>query len=165
MDTGNNQASVKFLKDALQKLIKGQYPMDLLVITKSLKPTYCYKDPSRIAHWVLAKRMGDRDPGNKPQPNSRIPYAYIVKKKKRGEKILQGDRIESPKYIIDNKLKLDYEFYITNQIKRPVSQIYDLIDGIDSKELFSDAIRTAENKRLGHNELGKWFSIGKKLKK
>ena len=55
MDTGNIEASVKFLKESLQKLIAGQYPMDLLVITKSLKPTYCYKDPTRIAHWVLAK--------------------------------------------------------------------------------------------------------------
>ena len=100
--------------------------------------------------------MGDRDPGNKPQPNSRIPYAYIVKKQKRGEKILQGDEIESPKYIVDNNLKVDYEFYITNQIKKAlISQIYDLIEGIDSDELFSESLRKAENKRKGFNDLNK----------
>ena len=158
MNTGNIKIDT-ILKKSL-KLIAGQF-LDLLVITKSLKPTYCYKNPSGIAHWVLAKRMGDRDPGNKPQPNSRIPYAYIVKKQKRGEKILQGDRIESPKYILDNNLKLDYEFYITNQIKRPVSQIYDLIEGIDSDELFEESLRKAENKRKGFNDLNKWFTTGK----
>ena len=39
---------------------------------------------------------------------------------------LQGDRIEHPNYIIKNKLKPDYEFYITNQIMKPVSQIFAL---------------------------------------
>jgi len=26
---------------------------------------------------VLGDRIGDRDPGNKPQSNDRIPYCYI----------------------------------------------------------------------------------------
>ena len=76
---------------------------------------------------------------------------------------LQGDKIETPVFIKENNLKIDYEFYITNQIKRPVSQIYDLIEGIDSNELFSESLRKAENKRKGFNDLNKWFSIGKKL--
>jgi len=40
--------------------------------------------------------------------------------------ILQGDRIEDPDYIKKNKLELDYEFYITNQIMNPVKQVLDL---------------------------------------
>ena len=39
---------------------------------------------------------------------------------------LQGDKIEHPDYIIENNLKPDYEFYITNQIMKPVSQIFGL---------------------------------------
>ena len=42
------------------------------------------------------------------------------------KKVLQGDRIEDPEYIIKTKLDLDYEFYITNQIKNPVKQVLDL---------------------------------------
>ena len=38
--------------------------------------------------------MGDRDPGNKPQSNDRIPYAYIEVNAKKGEKILQGDKLK-----------------------------------------------------------------------
>ena len=40
---------------------------------------------------------------------------------------LQGDRIEHPDYIREHKLKPDYYFYITNQIMKPVAQIYCLI--------------------------------------
>jgi hypothetical protein len=76
--------------------------------------------------------MGERDPGNKPLVNDRIPYVYIdvserEKKAKTKEKLLQGDRIEHPDYIRKMGLLPDYEFYITNQIMKPVSQIYALV--------------------------------------
>ena len=46
------------------------------MITKALRGYY--KNPGGIAHKVLADRMAERDPGNKPKANDRIPYAYIV---------------------------------------------------------------------------------------
>ena len=78
--------------------------------TKSLRSNY--KNPQQIAHKVLADRIAERDPGNKPSSGDRIPFAYI----KAGTRALQGDRIETPTYIRDNNLKIDYEFYITNQM-------------------------------------------------
>ena len=83
-----------------------------------------YKNPETIAHKVLADRIGVRDPGNKPSSNDRIPYVYIETD---GKVALQGDRIETPEYIVENDLKPDYLFYITNQIMKPVAQIYSLI--------------------------------------
>jgi DNA polymerase elongation subunit (family B) len=125
--------SINFLKRSVQELINGKYPLEELIISKSLRADY--KDPTRIAHKALAERMGERDPGNKPQVNDRIPYVYVdiseKEKKPNGgkgkEKVLQGDRIEHPDHIRKAGLKPDYEFYITNQIMKPVSQIYALI--------------------------------------
>ena len=55
--------------------------MEDLTVTKTLRGYY--KTPESIAHKVLADRMGERDPGNKPASNDRIPYVYInVKEKK-----------------------------------------------------------------------------------
>ena len=100
-----------------------------------------YKNHKDIAHKVLADRMAIRDPGNKPKSNDRIPYAYIQltddilydyenpyksgsrKGQPRLRNVKQGDRIEHADYIKDKKLKLDYEFYITNQIMNPVKQV------------------------------------------
>lgn len=122
--------SIGFLQQSMGDLIDGKYPLEDLIISKSLRADY--KDPTRIAHKALAERMGERDPGNKPQVNDRIPYVYVdISEKSKGkgkkEKVLQGDRIEHPEYIRKNNLKPDYEFYITNQIMKPVSQIYALV--------------------------------------
>lgn len=119
------EPSINFLQKCLKNLVKGKYGLDSLIISKTLSTFY--KDPDRIAHKVLANRIGERDPGNKPQINDRIPFVYIETKSNGKEKMLQGDKIEHPDFIKKNKLKPDYEFYITNQIMRPVCQIYALV--------------------------------------
>ena len=114
--------SIRFLSKSLQDLIAGEYPLEDFIITKTLKGHY--KDPSKIAHKVLAERIKERSPGNAPQANDRIPFAYIDVK---DQKVLQGERIEHPDYIKEKNLKLDYAFYITNQLQNPVLQLYALI--------------------------------------
>lgn len=115
------QASVDFLKSELKKLVSGEYPIEDLIITKTLKGSY--KDRTKIAHCVLADRMGERDPGNKPQVNDRVPYVYIQTSE---DVKLQGDRIENPEYIVEHNITPDYQFYITNQLIKPICQIYAL---------------------------------------
>tara|TARA_B100001287_G_scaffold276808_1_gene289617 strand:+ start:874 stop:4872 length:3999 start_codon:yes stop_codon:yes gene_type:complete len=69
------KATVEWLKETLIKIRKGEFPISYFIISKSLRGYY--KNPQSIAHKVLADRMADRDPGNKPKANDRIPYAYI----------------------------------------------------------------------------------------
>ena len=83
-----------------------------------------YKNPNAIAHKVLAGRITERDPGNKPGAGDRIPFVYISVPDK---KVLQGDKIETPSFIQENNLKIDYSFYITNQIMKPVQQLFALV--------------------------------------
>jgi len=125
MNQKNLQLSIEFLRTELFKLLNGKFGMEMLIVTKSLRGYY--KNPESIAHKVLADRMGVRDPGNKPSSNDRIPYAYIEVKENKFKSVLQGDRIEHPDYIKEMGLKPDYKFYITNQIMKPVGQIYSLI--------------------------------------
>ena len=111
-----------FLKSCLKNIVEEKYPMDKLVITKSLRSGY--KNPQQIAHKVLADRITARDPGNKPSSGDRIPFVYIHHPNK---KALQGEKIETPTFIKDNNLKIDYSFYITNQIMKPVQQVFALV--------------------------------------
>ena len=122
MKKQNIQEAITFLKSCLQNIVDEKYPMDKLIITKSLRSGY--KNPNSIAHKVLSDRITARDPGNKPSSGDRIPYVYIVSKDK---KALQGDKIETPMFITENKLKIDYSFYITNQIMKPVQQVFALV--------------------------------------
>ena len=94
----------------------------MFIITKSLRSNY--KNPGQIAHKVLADRIGKRDPGNKPSAGDRIPFVYV---QTRNKKALQGDKIETPTFIMENKLTPDYSFYITNQIMKPVQQLFALV--------------------------------------
>jgi DNA polymerase elongation subunit (family B) len=114
--------AVNFIKSYLDDMINERIPMNKLIITKKLNAYY--KNPKQIAHKVLADRMGERDPGNKPSVGSRLPFIYIKTKKKMK---LQGDRIEHPDYIKKTKLKPDYEHYITNQIMKPLLQLFGLL--------------------------------------
>lgn len=125
MNQRNIPRAIDFCKNECQSLLDGKINMDMLIITKSLRGYY--KNPQQIAHKVLADRMGERDPGNKPKSNDRIPYVYIQHKVKKGQPILQGDRVEHPNYIKEHNIRPDYEFYLTNQIMKPVGQIFALV--------------------------------------
>ena len=48
----------------------------------------------------------------------------IIKFGNASPNIIQGDRIEHPNYILEKNLKIDYLFYLTNQILKPSSQFY-----------------------------------------
>ena len=122
MNQCNANEAVKFIKSYLDDMINEKIPMNKLIITKKLNGYY--KNPKQIAHKVLADRMGERDPGNKPSVGSRLPFVYIKTKRKVK---LQGERIEHPEYINKNKLKPDYEHYITNQIMKPLLQLFGLL--------------------------------------
>ena len=122
MKGGTVDQAVDFVKSYLKDMVDEKIDISKLIISKSLNGFY--KNPQGIAHKVLADRMAKRDSGNKPAVGSRIPFVYI---KTKGKVKLQGDRVEHPTYIKKMNLKPDYSFYITNQIMKPVMQIFNLV--------------------------------------
>ena len=121
MKENNVQSAITFLNTSLQNLIDGNVSMDKLMLTKALRGYY--KNPSAIAHAVLAERIGKRDPGNKPKPGDRMKFLFVVNSDK---KALQGEKIETPEYIAEKKLQIDYNYYITNQLMKPLQQLFGL---------------------------------------
>ena len=97
--------TLSWLKETLIQIRNGEFPLRYFIITKSLRGYY--KNPQSIAHKVLADRMAERDPGNKPKSNDRIPYAYIDKgrtkeiigyKKLKERRIIGNFKNGKPKY-------------------------------------------------------------------
>jgi len=138
----NLDKTIEWLDKTLNDINNGKFSINYFIITKSLRGYY--KNPLTIAHKVLADRIGERDPGNRPKAGDRIPYVYkkltyeelyntnsLYKSgPKKGtpkcKKVLQGDRIELPDYIKSNNVDIDYSFYISNQIMKPVEQVLEL---------------------------------------
>jgi DNA polymerase elongation subunit (family B) len=146
MKEKNVEVAAEFLKSCLQNMVDGHCEMGKLIITKALRSGY--KNPKQIAHKVLADRIGQRDV--KPSIGDRIPFVFIENPDK---KALQGERIETPDFIKKNNLKINYAHYITNQIMKPVQQVFALV----LEKL------TSFKKRKGHT-LRVWKDELKKLK-
>jgi hypothetical protein len=127
MNEKDIQKALHFVNTYLDNLIKGKIPMEKLIITKSLRSFYA--KPQTIAHKVLADRIEQREPGNKPASGDRIPFVYFINREKPagGKKILQGDKIETPAFIVEHGLPIDYSFYITNQLMKPLQQLFGLV--------------------------------------
>jgi DNA polymerase elongation subunit (family B) len=142
MKEKNVEMAANFLKECLKNMVDENYGMEKLIITKSLRSGY--KNPNQIAHKVLADRIGRRDPGNKPSVGDRIAFVYIENPSK---KALQGERIETPEYIVQNKIKINYSFYITNQIMKPLQQVFALVleQLKDFKKAKGHTLRTWKN--------------------
>lgn len=166
----NSKGAVDFTKNVLKDILSGKFPMDKFIITKTLKgpglnakerlleseknkEDRYYADRTRIVHAVLADRIADRDYGNRPQSNDRIAYVYKITK---GDVELQGDRVETPEFIINNKIKIDYLFYITNQIMKPAIQFLELLIEEPNK-IFEDYIIREENRRKGQKTIKSFY--------
>ena len=133
LESKDVKKAAEFVKTMLVKVLKSELPIEKFAVTKQLRDDYKamktgYDGPATVpAHRILADRMTKRDPGNAPSVGERLQYVYIQTDKK-----LQADKIETIEFMQKNKLKLDSQFYITNQIQNPVAQLFALcIDKLD----------------------------------
>ena len=158
--------AIEHLNHEIVKVMNGEYAMDKFIIAKKLKSFY--KNEKGTAHKVLADRMALRDPGNKPQIGDRIPFVYVVKNfgRKKKKDILQGDLIEHPAYVEENKLQIDYLYYLEHQIINPASQILNLVMSEKSvNQMFNKYIIQEESKRIKRQPMDKFVDPSKIKKK
>ena len=113
-----------FVQTTCTDLVNGKISEHQLTLTKSLRSEYKAVTPP--AHKILAERIAIRDPGNAPSSGERIQFMYILPPVGQVASKLQGERIETPQYIKENNLKIDYRYYIDHQIFNPITQLFGL---------------------------------------
>lgn len=138
--TPNPNKIANFVRDKLDRLIKGEVPLEDLVITNTLKEGY--KNEDSQGHVVLAKRMRER--GETVNFNDRIPYIFSMIEPKyntRGNPVkrLQSEFLEEFNYAKRHGVKYDPEIYIESQLRKTITQITDFVME-NSQELFDEAI-------------------------
>jgi DNA polymerase elongation subunit (family B) len=121
MEDRDIRKAQKFVQDILVQVMQNKMPLNKFILTKQLGDNY--KIPDQMPHVMLAKRMIARDPGSAPQVGDRIPYMFVMERKTEKK---QGDKIEHLDYVRKHNLTPDAEFYVTNQIKNPVAQMFAL---------------------------------------
>jgi DNA polymerase delta subunit 1 len=143
--------SINFLKNQLENLMNNNVDLNDLVITKSLVKGYGKLSNSgelitgqndyknfNIPHVALAHKMRQRDPGSAPNIGDRINYIFVEIPENPKAKLYE--KVEDLQVAIDKKLKIDYLYYVTNQIHNPVSEILKILVAKPEK-IFLDATK------------------------
>ncbi|XP_027357174.1 DNA polymerase delta catalytic subunit isoform X4 [Abrus precatorius] len=122
--------AVQYVKSAISDLLMNRMDLSLLVITKGLTKTGDDYEV-KAAHVELAERMRKRDPATAPNVGDRVPYVII--KAAKGAKAYE--RSEDPIYVLENNIPIDPQYYLENQISKPILRIFEPILKNASKEL------------------------------
>lgn len=121
----NIPEAIGFVKEKLGDLVEGKMSVNMLTMSKSLRAEYASATPP--AHKVLANRIKERDPGNAPASGERVAFIYVLPPVGQVASKLQGDRVETPAFIKEKGLKIDYRFYIEHQLMNPINQLFALV--------------------------------------
>ncbi|KAL9313895.1 hypothetical protein ACSQ67_019347 [Phaseolus vulgaris] len=85
----------------------------------------------KAAHVELAERMRKRDAATAPNVGDRVPYVII--KAAKGAKAYE--KSEDPIYVLENNIPIDPQYYLENQISKPILRIFEPILKNASREL------------------------------
>ncbi|KAI1289615.1 DNA polymerase delta catalytic subunit [Halotydeus destructor] len=120
----NPEAAVKHAQHIIRELLTNRVDISQLIITKELtKKDGEYNN--KQAHTELAIRMTKRDAGSAPKLGDRVPYVIVAAPKGTAAYM----KSEDPIYVLDNNIPIDVQYYLENQISKPLMRIFEPILG------------------------------------
>lgn len=118
------EAAKEYVRRIIGDLYTDKIDLSQLVISKTFtKSNYV----SRQAHTELAERLKKR--GQSVGIGDRIPYVIV----KGDRKMAAYEKSEDPVYVLENNLPIDKEYYIEQQLFKPVQRLFDpIMDDVSS---------------------------------
>ncbi|KAL7574896.1 hypothetical protein ACA910_010727 [Epithemia clementina (nom. ined.)] len=144
------EGAIAYVKTQISDLLQNKMDISRLVITKSLNKGAEFalglggkKEDYKVkqAHVELAARMKKRDPGSAPQMGDRVPYVIVTGTKGAAN----FEKAEDPIYVLENNVPIDFKWYLTNQLEKPLIRIFEpivpdpkrqLLQGEHTRKLF-----------------------------
>jgi DNA polymerase delta subunit 1 len=147
----DKDGAVEFVKNVLFKLKSNQIPISKLIISKEYSKLN-YKNPQ--PHIELVKKMKERDEGSAPKLGDRIPYVVTLfdSKLHAGQQIFH--RSEDPLYVLQNDIPIDLNYYINNQLQKPLLRLFHPILGDETETILfghPNKRRKKTDRTLSHN--------------
>jgi DNA polymerase delta subunit 1 len=125
LESDDPRPVVEFAKSSAKSLLDGEVGMDKLLMSKQLAANYKVKMP----HVEVRDKIRKRAPGSEPQQGDRVQFVIIEGRGKMFEKA------EDPEWVASKKLKIDYKYYFTNQLKKPVCDLLEPLLGRDTEQI------------------------------
>ncbi|EJD07472.1 uncharacterized protein FOMMEDRAFT_137775 [Fomitiporia mediterranea MF3/22] len=110
--------------------------LDKFIINKRLgKNPEDYPDAKSQPHVTVALRLKSK--GQQPRAGDVIPYIFCLNEGAESMKSAQADRAHHPDELrrANGELKIDYEFYLSQQILPPIERLCEPIEGTDRARL------------------------------
>uniref|UniRef100_A0A3P9H543 DNA polymerase n=1 Tax=Oryzias latipes TaxID=8090 RepID=A0A3P9H543_ORYLA len=123
------QGAVDHAKEVISDLLCNRIDISQLVITKELTRT-AQEYAGKQAHVELAERMRKRDAGSAPNLGDRVPYV-IIKAAKGAAAYMKS---EDPIYVLENTIPIDTQYYLEQQLSKPLLRIFEPILGESKAE-------------------------------
>jgi len=117
LESSDPRPVIDAAREAARTLMSGKVPLEKLLMSKQLASHYKVPMP----HSTVRDKMKERSPGSEPQQGDRVSFAIIKGPGKMYEKA------EDPGWIREKNTPLDYQYYFTNQLKKPVQDLLEPI--------------------------------------
>jgi DNA polymerase delta subunit 1 len=130
---------IQYARQASADLVAGNVPIEKLTMSKQLAAEYKVAMP----HVAVRDKIRARAPGSEPQQGDRVPF--VVVEGPRDAKLV--DKAEDPSWVKEHpNVKIDYQYYFTNQLKKPVCDLLEPLVGTRAEQTIF-AAATAGSKR------------------
>ncbi|CAH2267635.1 jg16926 [Pararge aegeria aegeria] len=149
--------AVNYAKQIISDLLCNRIDISQLVITKELtKNDYAAKQ----AHVELAAKMKKRDAGTAPKLGDRVPYIICSAAKNTPAYM----KAEDPIYVLENSIPIDFNYYLENQLSKPLLRIFEPILGEKAESLLLKGEHT-RTKAMVTSKVGALAAFTKKKEK
>jgi DNA polymerase delta subunit 1 len=122
----DTKKAIKYVQNTISDLLQNKIDISLLILTRQLNKGYGEED-SNLVHVQVANKMKKRSPENAPKLGDRVKYLMTTGHKKDKAFTLGDD----PLYVIENDIPINYNWYLTNQLTKPLVRIFSPILGGD----------------------------------
>ncbi len=135
----------------MKRLINKEVEFEEFILNKSLSKDY--KDPENQPHYMVNEKKRKRNPGSENSIGERVDF--VIVEGPPNSKMAQ--LAEDPEYVKEKKLKIDYEWYCTHQVKEPITRLLGPIDNVPN-DLFKRYIGELKRIRLNFTSLDSFQS-------
>jgi DNA polymerase delta subunit 1 len=147
LESKNPEGAKKVAHSRAVELLDGRVPMEKLVLSQKLADSYSKTtknadgsvnhDAVNLPHMKVVQKMRKREPGSEPQSGDRVPFVLIKTDIKNAK---QFEISEDPKWVAQNKIPLDYEYYFSNKFMNPVCDLLEPLVANPKEEIFGDLL-------------------------
>lgn len=150
----NPDEALDYAKQVISDLLCNRIDISQLVVTKELTKT---DYTARQAHVELAAKMKKRDAGTAPKLGDRVPYVFTSAAKGTPAYL----KAEDPIYVLENNIPIDTNYYLENQLSKPLIRIFEPILGDRAESLLLKGEHT-RTKSVAMSKVGALAAFTKK---